>query len=206
MGLKTNNNFINIQTIKKKMKYVYHYTTSFKWFFIKNIFKKLLPRTPYASDVEFTKRTQQIANKKRYICAMETIQNWEDYGALNWIKYKIANKSKNLILLKIPLEGQEGFVREHKYFSPKWSQKHLGFDIWQRFYYDIKILTLDPKRAKEEEIKEITPNEINARQRLLKDHYNDITSLNEYKKGQYKLPEYWLANPIPISQIEVVKE
>ncbi len=65
---------------------VYHYTTPFRWFIIRKITKRLLPRSPYSrGDISFDNTTKNIVGKnKKFIVCLDDQKIWKKYGLLDY--------------------------------------------------------------------------------------------------------------------------
>ena len=168
------------------MKYIYHFTSRKNWAEIKRL-GKLVPHT----DIEwvhqpdrFPERAKSICSEKRYIVGFPKPlhKGWVECGL--WDEIFRLIKAEVLLKVKIP-NNSKGFVREHELCSPKGMREKFGADVYFKAFsgeisvYDSKI------------------------QDSLVEYMNSSTPLSKYK-GNFIVPEIWVPEEVPLSDIEEI--
>lgn len=168
------------------MRYIYHFTSKESWEKIKQS-KKLLPQTVIEwvyNKKHFTEKTLSICKAEKYTVGFPKPfhKGWREYGL--WDELFRLIKCEVLLKIKIP-ENSEGFVREHSLCSPKGIKEKYKEDLYF-LAYSGKISFEDP-RIKESLIA----------------YWNSAIRLSEYK-GNFKVPEIWTPEQIPLKDIEEI--
>lgn len=115
----------------------------------------------------------------RYILAFDSCvpKGWIRSGLFQLLSRKIG---RSYLRFRItPEMAKHSFVLEQKYWSPHYSQKHFGLNVWDP-KFDV---TRYPKIAKE----------------IFGKYYLSIKRLCNYQSGEFEVPEFWIAGKVPFS-------
>ena len=151
---------------------------------------KLIPGTTIESarkgfnPNDFTEKTKLVCRAKRYTVGFPEPyhKGWVGYGL--WDELFRLIKCEVLLRIKIP-KNSKGFVREPVFCSPKAMKEKYGKDVYF-LGYSKKIDVHDPR------IKE-----------SLIEYWNSVVPLSEYQEN-FKVPEIWIPEEIPFSNIEEI--
>ena len=156
-----------------------------------NILKKSKPKKRKSYESKYShvklkfknKLLNEFFNHNKYVLAFDEIlpMGWIKSGMFQLLSKRIGNKYYEF---KIDKEtAKKSFVLEQRYWSPKWSLKKFkknswkkGFEIWN--YPEI--------------VKEVFGK-----------YYLSIKRLWDYKKGEFKVPEFWIYGKIARSKCKL---
>lgn len=163
------------------MERIVHYTSNQNWGMIKELGFLLPKSNPNTSPGTLSDRVSSLISEESYLVG---IPNPLDAG---WVKSGlmeyILERTTGEVLLNVPILNKNGaFVRDHIHASPKRFRSQYGEDLWGKLLRG--------------EIEFNDPRIVEAANSYLE----STTSLESYN-GNYEVPEIWLPQKTPISQI-----
>ena len=128
-------------------------------------------------DLKFKNRLlQEFFSHNRYVLGFDEklSKGWIKSGMFQLLANRIGNRYFEFGIDEET--AKNSFVLEQKYWSPKWSLKKFKVNSWNK---DFKIWE-HPKIVKE----------------VFGKYYLSIKRLSDYKKGEFRVPEFWIYGKI----------
>ncbi|MBU4352626.1 MAG: hypothetical protein KKA65_02640 [Nanoarchaeota archaeon] len=134
------------------------------------------------------------------------IKKWKEYGLLVYLKKQVLedkygwdeiDESKILVLNVPKIESNtlsQGYVREHKYFSPKWCNQYI-----EGAFKEVMTESLTMGRNS----LFVNKKNRNLIMDLFLKYCNSQIDLKDYY-GQFELPEFWLLQRTPVEIIKTL--
>ena len=129
-----------------------------------------------------SKLLQEFFDLDTYVLAFddELPKGWVKWGMLPLLANRIGRK---YLRFEISDEvAEKSFVLEQKYWSPLWSKKKFGVNSWKPGF----------------EIWEY-PEVVKG---VFGKYYLSIKRLSEYRKGEFEVPEFWIAGKVEVGDCE----
>ncbi|MBT3416652.1 hypothetical protein HON86_02610 [Candidatus Woesearchaeota archaeon] len=164
---------------------IYHFTSEQNWNQIQEEWA-LFPSSTYRNISNHLAPHPSIgisriygSGMKQFNVALQNESAWEEYGLLK----TLLNHTTGKIKLELDMKNKEGIlVRDHVHFSPKRTKELYGEDFFHGLISGSS--SRDNKDLHD----------------AMGMYYNSTIKLEDYS-GNYNVPEIWIPNRIPLSEI-----
>lgn len=183
-----------METLKKAPRYplimdrILHYTTEENLRQIESS-GVLLPKSCASDSFSFgfldvSERVIQLCGPGEYLVGFPVTHKyrWEEYGLLAHVR----KKTKDEVILEVPVLKYEGLVRDHMHHCPKTDLELYGEDVFSGIGTGKTRIWDERFHAQHKKYVEST------------------VALADYK-GDFIVPEIWLSQAVPFEQIKIIK-